>query len=195
MCRSKIPLYLSLLSLFVPPPVLFHGYGVQVHRHPERSSAGPAVEDRGAATERRTNRWAGAGARHQRWSDQAAADRAGPVPQLVPASSQLPGDSKHRYVSAVTPDSSCLWCAFITSKAHTVLQFHFPHELLGHWHKSCLLTAISCKYHRCQKIETSFHFSPLRATLSQGESLCSVWKDHYVVILVQTWAFYHIHDH
>lgn len=86
-----------LLSLFLPPPVLFHGYGVQVHRHPERPSAGPAAEDRGAATERRAHRWAGAWAGHQRWSDQAAADRAGPVPQLVPAGSQLPGDSKHRW--------------------------------------------------------------------------------------------------
>lgn len=108
-CTSAVTLW---LSLFPPPPVLFHGYGVQVHWHPERPSAGPAVEDRGAAAERCAHRRAGAGAGHQRWSDQAAADRAGPVPQPVPASSQLPGDGEHRCVGAATPDASDFCHAF-----------------------------------------------------------------------------------
>lgn len=156
-CTPAITVF---LTFFLPPPVLFHGYGVQVRRHPERPSAGPAAEDRGAATERRAHRRAGAGAGHQRWSDQAAADGAGPAPQLIPADSQLPGDGKHRW--GETWHFPCLWCIHI-------LVIPKVHNLLDIFHMKCWHVDTKAAYfkvntgykcHQCQMIEIFLHFLP-----------------------------------
>lgn len=78
-----------------------HGSCVQERWHLEGPPAGSAAEDWGAATERCLDRWAGAGAGHQRWPDKATADRAGQPPQLRAAGNQLSGGDRNRCVDRV----------------------------------------------------------------------------------------------